>query len=105
MNALITVAIVAVTVALAIPFGVFKAVVGVLVFLLLVGFGVRYLKSLATAPPAGELEDVSDYELRYVCQMCGLELKIEVASSDKAPRHCMEPMVLVGSEQGRAQAD
>jgi hypothetical protein len=99
MNALLTVLIVAVIVALAIPYGFVKAVVGVIGFLLLVSFGVRYLKSLATAPPEDEPEDVSAYDLRYVCQMCGLELKVEVAASGKAPRHCMEPMVLLGSER------
>jgi hypothetical protein len=27
--------------------------------------------------------------------MCGLELKVEIAAKDRAPSHCMEPMVLV----------
>ena len=41
------------------------------------------------------MADVAKYELRYVCTMCGLELKVEKAARDKAPTHCMEPMVLV----------
>jgi hypothetical protein len=96
VNAFFTLAILATVATLTYFYGPFKAIVGVLVFLLLVAFSVRYLKSLATPPPADDPEDVSEYDLRYVCQMCGLELKVEVASSDKAPRHCMEPMVLVG---------
>jgi hypothetical protein len=99
VNVVLTLLIVAVIVVLAIPYGFFKAIVGVIAFLLLVSFGVRYLKSLATAPQEDEPADVSDYDLRYVCQMCGLELKVEVAASNKAPRHCMEPMVLLGSER------
>jgi hypothetical protein len=95
VNAFFTLAILAVTATLSYFYGPVKAIVGVVVFLLLVAFGVRYLKSLATPPPADDPEDVSDYDLRYVCQMCGLELKVEMASSEKAPRHCMEPMVLV----------
>jgi hypothetical protein len=60
-------------------------------------FGARYIHSVVSAPPEPEIADVSEYGLKYVCTMCGLELKIEVAAKDKAPSHCMEPMVLVRS--------
>jgi hypothetical protein len=50
---------------------------------------------MVSIPPEPELADVSDYGLRYVCTMCGLELKVEKAAHDKPPSHCMEPMTLV----------
>lgn len=57
--------------------------------------GLSYFRSAAEVPPDPEAEDVSDGSLRYVCTMCGLELKVEVAASDRAPSHCREKMVLV----------
>ena len=60
--------------------------------------GFSYFRSAGDSPPEPEVEDVSDESLRYVCTMCGLELKVEVAASDRAPSHCREKMVLV---QGR----
>ncbi|HEV3473081.1 MAG TPA: hypothetical protein VG408_07765 [Actinomycetota bacterium] len=76
-------------------FGYLRAVIALGVFLLLFSFGFRQIRSLASAPPEPELADVGEYGLRYVCTMCGLELKVEVAARDKAPTHCMEPMKLV----------
>ena len=77
------------------PFGVIRTVLALGMGLLILAFGVRYVQSIGSAPPEPELADVSEYELRYVCTMCGLELKVEVAAKDRAPSHCMEPMVLV----------
>jgi hypothetical protein len=57
--------------------------------------GFSYFRSAGASQPDPEIEDVSDESLRYVCTMCGLELKIEVAASDRAPSHCREKMVLV----------
>lgn len=57
--------------------------------------GLSYFRSAGEVPPDPDVEDVSDGSLRYVCTMCGLELKVEVAASDKAPSHCREKMVLV----------
>ena len=79
-------------------FGYLRAVIAVAVFLLLASLALRQIRSLASAPPEPEVTDVSDYGLRYVCTMCGLELKVEVAARDKAPTHCMEPMKLVRGE-------
>ena len=42
-----------------------------------------------------ETEDVSEEGLRYVCRMCGLELKVETATTDRAPTHCREKMELI----------
>lgn len=76
-------------------FGYVRAVIAVIMFLVLFSFGLRQLRGIANSPPDPELADVSDYGLKYVCSMCGLELRVEVAARDKPPSHCMEPMKLV----------
>ena len=76
-------------------FGYVRAALAIGAFLLLLSMGLRQIRSLANAPPEPEIADVGEYGLRYVCTMCGLELKVEVAARDKAPTHCMEPMKLV----------
>ncbi len=84
------------TVALGTWFGDFiRAALAVAMFFAIATFGSRQVRSMIAAPPDPEVADVSDYGLRYVCSMCGLELKLEVAARDKAPTHCMEPMELV----------
>lgn len=87
--------LVAVVVGLGEAFGYVRAGLAIVAFLLLFSMGLRQIRSLANSPPEPEVTDVSDYGLRYVCTMCGLELKVEVAARDKAPTHCMEPMKLV----------
>ena len=76
-------------------FGYIRASIAVVMFLVLFSFGLRQVRAIANSPPEPELTDVSDYGLKYVCTMCGLELRVEVAARDKAPTHCMEPMKLV----------
>lgn len=76
-------------------FGYVRAGIGILMFAVIAYIGVRWIASAVESPPEPELADVGDYGLKYVCTMCGLELKVEVAAKDKAPTHCMEPMVLV----------
>jgi hypothetical protein len=86
-------------------FGYVRAGVAVAVFFLMARFGVRWMRSAVTSQPEPEVADVSEYGLKYVCTMCGLELKIEVAAKDRAPSHCMEPMVLVRTDQPSAPPD
>lgn len=83
------------TVGIARYFGYTRAFIAVVMFLVLFSFGLRQLRAIANSPPEPELADVSDYGLKYVCSMCGLELRVEVAARDRAPTHCMEPMKLV----------
>lgn len=78
-------------------FGYVRAVIAVGAFVVLFTFALRQVRNLGNAPPDPEIADVSNYGLRYVCTMCGLELKLEVAARDRAPTHCMEPMKLVRS--------
>ena len=79
-------------------FGYVRAGIAVVSFLAVSVYGVRWIRSAVTSLPEPDVADVSEYGLKYVCTMCGLELRLEVAARDKAPTHCMEPMVLVRSE-------
>ena len=79
-------------------YGYVRAGIGILMFAAIAYIGVRWIASAVESQPEPELYDVGDYGLKYVCTMCGLELKVEVAAKDKAPTHCMEPMVLVRAQ-------
>lgn len=87
--------VLALIVVLARPFGYWRAAVALAMAGGILYVGLSYFRSAGEVPPDPEAEDVSDGSLRYVCTMCGLELKVEVAASDKAPSHCREKMVLV----------
>ena len=76
-------------------YGFLRTAIAVLMFAAIVSLGTRHLTRVSTIPPEAEPTDVRAHDLRYICTMCGLELKVEVAARDKAPTHCMEPMVLV----------
>lgn len=76
-------------------YGYGRAAIGIVVFALLFLFGFRYWRDVGLFPPEPDRTDVSDQGFRYVCTMCGLELKVEVAARDRAPTHCGEPMQLV----------
>lgn len=100
MKRVLVVAALGAVVVLGIPFGFLRAAVAVAMFVVILVIGARYVGTVVTVPPEPEVSDVRDYGLRYVCTMCGLELKVEKAARDKAPTHCMEPMVLT-REGGR----
>ncbi len=76
-------------------YGYLRAVIGLAMFFAIVAVGIRWMHTAVSTQPDPELADVSDYGLKYVCSMCGLELKVEIAAKDKPPTHCMEPMTLV----------
>lgn len=78
-------------------YGYGRTVAGLVMGIAILWVGVAYFRSAGDVPPEEDPADVSASELRYVCTMCGLELKIEVATTDRAPTHCREPMVLVGA--------
>ena len=60
--------------------------------------GIAAIRSLSTPPPppppAGEMRRVN---VRYRCDVCGMELKLTMAPDEDppAPTHCLEEMVLV----------
>jgi len=95
MRAAIAVVAVAATLVLGSFFGYVRSALAVLMCLLIARFGIRFINSMAIAPPEPEIADVSRYGLKYVCTMCGLELKVAKAARDNPPRHCMEPMELL----------
>jgi hypothetical protein len=80
---------------LGITYGFLRAALALVMFAAIAVFGIRFLYSILQAPPEPEMADVSEYGLKYVCRMCGLELRVEKAARDRPPTHCMEPMELV----------
>ena len=76
-------------------YGYLRSAVSIAVFLVLVMLGFKYWRDVGLIPPEPERTDVSDQGLKYVCSMCGLELRVEIAARERAPTHCMEPMRLV----------
>ena len=94
-RALVAAAAVGVFVVLGMEYGYVRAIVAVAMGAVILVVGVRYTTSVVAVPPEPEVEDVAEYGLKYVCRMCGLELKVEVAAHDRAPRHCGEAMELV----------
>ncbi|MGH2693995.1 MAG: hypothetical protein ACRDJJ_04190 [Actinomycetota bacterium] len=90
----------AAVIGLGLAYGFLRAAIAVVMFAAIAVVGIRYLYSVLQAPPEPEVSDVSEYGLRYVCRMCGLELRVERAARDRPPTHCMEPMELV-TESGK----
>ena len=78
-------------------FGYGRALVALVMGSAVLWLGFSYFQSAGETPPEAEAENVAASELRYVCSVCGLELKIEVATTDRAPTHCRESMKLVSS--------
>ena len=79
-------------------YGYVRAGVGVLMFGAILIIGGRFVHQMVISPPEPELQDVAAHGLRYVCDVCGLELRLEKASHDRPPRHCGESMTLVGED-------
>ena len=76
-------------------YGFLRAGIAVAMFLGIVVAGTRFVRQMVVAPPEPEVADVSEYGLKYVCENCGLELRVEKAARDRPPSHCSEPMKLV----------
>lgn len=74
------------------------ALAGLLVAFVVWKTGLALLRSLSTPPPppppAGEMRRVN---VRYRCDVCGVELRLTTAPDEDppAPTHCLEEMVLV----------
>lgn len=71
---------------------------GVLMGVVLWKTGIAMLRSMTTPlpppPPAGELRRVN---VRYRCNICGLEIKLTLAPDEDPPppKHCLEDMDMV----------
>lgn len=71
---------------------------GILGGMLIWKFGIGMLRSFTTPPPppppAGEMRRIN---VRYRCNVCGVEMKMMLAPDEDppAPRHCLEDMVII----------
>ena len=72
--------------------------VGIIAGVMLWKFGIGMLRSFTTPlpppPPAGEMRRIN---VRYRCNVCGVEMKMMLAPDEDppAPRHCLEDMVIM----------
>ena len=76
-------------------FGFWRAALAFAVAAPILAVGIGYFRSAGNSPPEPVAEEVGATDLRYVCSVCGLELKVIVATNDRAPTHCREYMELV----------
>ena len=81
---------------------VLKILVAIAVAMVLLRMGLAVLRTLATPlpgpPPVGELRKV---KLQYRCSLCGTEVRMTVATDESPdpPRHCMDDMELMATEE------
>ena len=81
---------------------VLKILVAMAVAIVLLRMGLAVLRTLATPlpepPPVGELRKV---KLQYRCSLCGTEVRMTVATDESPdpPRHCMDDMELMATEE------
>jgi hypothetical protein len=71
---------------------------GVLLAIVLWKAGMGMLRALSRPPlPPPEPGELRKVNVRYRCDVCGVELKLTMAPDDEPPppKHCLEEMVLV----------
>lgn len=67
--------------------------VALLVGLVLITFVRRMLRSLSEPPPPPPPTiEAASADVVYECGICGTRVRLEVAATGKAPRHCGEEM-------------
>lgn len=72
---------------------VVRASVALGIGLILILIVARMLGALTTPPPPSPpTVDATPVDVVYVCTVCGTRLRLEVAATGKAPRHCGEEM-------------
>jgi len=70
-----------------------RAVVGLLVGIVIITIVRRMLHALTEPPPPPpQTVDARASEVVYVCGVCGTRVRLELAATAKAPRHCGEEM-------------
>jgi len=66
---------------------------GVLIGILVIAIVRRMLHALTEPPPPPpQAIDARTSEVVYVCGVCGTRVRLELAATVKAPRHCGEEM-------------
>jgi hypothetical protein len=71
---------------------------GLLIAVVLWKVGVGMLRALSQPPvPPPEPGELRKVNVRYRCDVCGVELKLTMAPDDDPPppRHCLEEMTIV----------
>lgn len=72
---------------------VVRGAIGLTTGLVLVVIVRRMLRALAAPPPAPPRQvDARTSEVVYTCPVCGTRVRLEVAATAKAPKHCGEEM-------------
>jgi hypothetical protein len=70
-----------------------RAATGLVIGLIVVAFVGRSLRSMThPPPPPPPVVDARPVDVVYECVHCGTRLRLEVAATGKAPRHCGEEM-------------
>ena len=70
-----------------------RGLIGFSIGLVLIFVVRRMLGALAAPPPAPPRKvDARASEVVYTCPVCGTRVRLEVAVTAKAPRHCGEEM-------------
>jgi len=72
---------------------VLRAVTALVIGAILIRFVRRALRSMVEPPPTPpDTVEATTTEVVYECGVCGTRVRLEVASTGKAPRHCGEEM-------------
>jgi hypothetical protein len=76
---------------------VFKILVAVVAFALIMRVGVFFLRALATPAPVPDEGELRRVNLKYQCTICGAQVRMTKAGEDlpPPPRHCLEDMELM----------
>ena len=71
--------------------------VAVLLFVVIAGTGLFFLRGFAAARPTEriEAEDVEELDVFFACGECGTEFQVTRLGEVQVPRHCGEPMNVV----------
>jgi hypothetical protein len=79
-----------------VPFAL-KIVISLAAFAIIIRLGVFVLRALATPPPTPDEGELRKVNLKYLCTICGAEVRMTKAGEDlpPPPRHCLEDMQLM----------
>jgi hypothetical protein len=76
---------------------VWKILIVVAAFLIIMRLGLFFIRTLSSEPPVPQEGELRRVSLKYRCSICGAEVRMTKAGEDlpEPPRHCMEDMDLV----------